>query len=387
MTFIISLRVLPRSQDPMFWWEALPWEIRHMIFGYLEKKDIYRLAAAGPEFFKFFTKKQNFAPTEWLREVVWGEQPFKQAADARAATRILKIIKHTPVENADERFAFETELPFPPYSVGEEKRKHSGQASGTLLHLAAYSGLLNVVIFLLSKRADKDISLECNETALLEYRLGKVTPVYLAMFQKHYAIVDHLLRAGAEIGWATHWPIYRQLPEVLGAMISEAHYSKDGIWRAFEYTSSAWLEYTSSDGYPRRKKVEKNQLELVNVLIPHCVYEIIDIKDRMGFVNLALVALDCSAALALAQAGFASHGGDTQEDFDVKAFARACVSEEVCEESFEILCKMFDKVLGARDTGDIDWAILNRVLEARAKSEEQKRRACIIRKMVEEDRV
>ncbi|KAK1837637.1 ankyrin unc44, partial [Colletotrichum chrysophilum] len=214
--------------------------------------------------------------------------------------------------------------------------------------------------------------------------LGKLTPVYLAASQKHYAVVEHLLRAGAEIGWSTHWPIYHQLPEVLEAMMSEAQHSTDGIWRAFEYVSSAWYGIRSKVERDKRVgedgKVKKGQLKLVEVVLQHGAYGGIDREDRLGFVNCALVALDCSAALALAQAGFASHGGDTHVDVD--AFARACVSKLVSEKGFGDLREMLSIFLEARD---IDWAEMDRSLEWHAKTEEQKRRACLLRKVSQGD--
>ncbi|KAI8313540.1 hypothetical protein K4K61_007498 [Colletotrichum sp. SAR11_59] len=363
----------------MFWWEALPWEIRRMIFRYLEKQDICRLAAAGPMFAAFLTGKPKFTPTEWCRYIVWGEQPFAQTADARAVTRVLKHIGHNPIENIDERFSFEAELLLPPVWADKETQSHSGQMTGTLLHLAAYSGLFDVVRFLLSKGADKDISLECNDSAPPVFGLRKVTPVYLAASKKHYAVVELLLRAGAKLGWSTDWPIYRQLPEVLGAMMSQAQHSTDSIKRAFEYVSSAWYDWRKvvKDG-----KVKKSQLELVNVLIPYCVDNIIDSKDRMESVNYALEALDCSAALALAQAGFARHSDATDEEFDVNTFARACVSKLVSEKDFGDLREMLRILL---ETRDIECAALDRKLEWRAKTEEQKRRACLLRKVSQGD--
>ncbi|KAF4474384.1 hypothetical protein CGGC5_v017213 [Colletotrichum fructicola Nara gc5] len=182
-------------------------------------------------------------------------------------------------------------------------QQQSHQASGTLLHLAAYSGFLNVVSFLLSKGTDVDISLECSECGGKEFRFGKVTSFYLAAYQEHHGVVQHL-RARAEIGWSTYWPIHRQLPEVLEAMISRETYSadsKDGLWSAFEYVSSAW--YDGRRKVERDEEVKKGQLELIEVAIQHRAYDVIDGKDQMEFVNHGLGALDCSAALALVQAG------------------------------------------------------------------------------------
>ncbi|KAK1837638.1 ankyrin repeat domain protein [Colletotrichum chrysophilum] len=308
--------------------QKLPNELSRMILGYLvAEEDKFSAAAAHPTFASLLLQHHQLTPVAWCRYFIWGKGPIAQKVDKSAAPRALSVIDHASTVAIEEEIDFEAEIFFHPKFAGQELLHDSLEVKGTLLHLAAYSGLREVVEFALEQSADKNAVLECHQCGLSTNDMEKTTPLYLAASREHWAVVYRLIEAGARVGEGIHWAIQYESPQILGRILSAQPQplSKEDLIVPFDYIGTRWYAYREPE-----TETKNSTVALASVMLGRGVYNAIrdgdgdedQVGDTKQYFELALKRDDDQMALLLAQVGFAS---DFDINENIEGFVRDCL--------------------------------------------------------------
>ncbi|KAJ5010524.1 hypothetical protein K4K57_007055 [Colletotrichum sp. SAR 10_99] len=369
--------------------QKLPDELARMILGYLvAEEDKLSAAVAHLTFASLLLQDHQLTPVAWCRYFIWGQGPIAQKVDKPAAPQALSIIDPASTVAIEEEIDFEAEIFFHPRFAGQKLLHDSLEVKGTLLHLAAYSGLHEVVEFALERGADKNAVLECHQYGLSTNDMEKTTPLYLAASREHWAVVYRLIEAGARVGEGIYWAIQYESPQILGRILSAQPQplSKEDLIVPFDYIGTRWYAYREPE-----TETKNSTVALASVMLGLGVYKAIrnededededeDEKEEINqYFNLALERGDDQTALLLAQAGFAN-GININKNID--GFVRDCLwSCQGQREAFENLLEILRVFMGKQSVNRNEF--LASMGRWGTRTEEQRWRAKKIRETLE----